>query len=133
MIRAFLDMSDFDRAMDLYVVEIETSGNVISEFVLAPAGNGEVTRIPHPEGTRIDPKHAFLHLRLPQASEFLRSLVEELSRYGYITPDPYGHKIKAVDEHLNTLKLENDRKHTLLSAMILGGLSGHGDSTGKRT
>jgi hypothetical protein len=120
MIQVYIDAGrDFGRALQIVVVE-QTVGDYgkISEHAIVPVGEGQYKSVPMKEGQRITPEMVFMELPQFMGNEFLRAMVVELARLGYVTPDPHGTKARAMDEHLATLKQENDRKFELLNKTL---------------
>lgn len=98
---------DMTRAVDKY------QGEVISQ-----GGNGTFRISPLPEGELPKDEDIFLNLPERLMDEFLKAMAVELIRLGYVTGDPYGTKLKAMEDHLATVQRENDRKHDLLNSTI---------------
>lgn len=129
MIRVHLELGqDFGRAMELYLIEETEASGTRETFLLMPNPDYSATkmyvnpflRIPVIEGEALPRgKGCFLHIGMAQGMEILRGLTTELARHGYITPDPYGTKVKAVEDHNDTLRRENDRYFSLLEKTTL--------------
>lgn len=116
------ERSGFTREREIYLmdenIDMARPVDKYQGHILIPAGNGALRYEPIKEGERL-PENAHL-LRLPEQmmDDFLRSMAVELIRTGYITGDPHGTKMRAVEEHLKTLELENNRKHEMLSNVV---------------
>lgn len=80
--------------------------------------NGSMVWKPLKEGERPTDDQYLVALPDREMDEFLKAMTIELVRLGYVTGDPHGTKVKAVEDHLASMHKENDRKHDLITAML---------------
>jgi hypothetical protein len=124
MLRAYIDFVDFRRTMRMVVVKdvLSEPGRVTTGRgegqAIVPTGNGMYELRPLKEGERIKPEDVFLELPQFEAHEFLQSLVVALAQHGFITPDKSATELREADKHLETLVVENSRKHALLLKLV---------------
>lgn len=113
---------DFGRSRQLVILrENVDETRPIGKYqgqVFSQGGNGTLRVDPIKEGDRIPPEHVFMDVSEQFMDEFLKAMAVELVRLGYVTGDPYGTRVKAVEDHLASMHKENDRKHDLITAML---------------
>jgi hypothetical protein len=115
-------LNGFDRTREIYLldenIDMARSAGKYQGKVLTPTEGGRLVVSDIQEGERMVYDKAFLRLPDPMMDEFLRSMTVELIRTGYVTGDPHGTKMRAVEEHLATLQRENDRHFELANKLV---------------
>jgi hypothetical protein len=87
-------------------------------YALVPVAGGGREWKPIREGERLTPDMYLLELPDKDMNEFLKAMTVELIRLGYVTGDPHGTKLQAVQEHLAATQKQNDRNHDLLTKFV---------------
>lgn len=114
MIRVHIEpYTDFGRTLRIAVVDSDPETR--QDFLLL-ADNEDYgfKKMPLQEGAVVPSAGYFLQVNTAQGQELLAAFVKEFARLGYITNNPHGTCLAENNEHLKTLKQENDRHFSLL-------------------
>jgi len=114
MLYVHIDESNFGRDLRILVTQ-DIDGK---QFALTPAPMGALKVTPMQEGQRIKEDEIFLSLPARVGREFLQGLVVELARLGYAAQDPHGTRVTEMQEHLKTLKQENEWKANVVNKLV---------------